>query len=249
MSGLFGEYAQFYDALYADKNYAAEAGYFFSLINKYQTFDVKKILEFGAGTGKHQLEFKKLGFEAQGVELSKEMCALAEVAGAQVLEGDFRSYQHHEKVDAVLALFHVVSYLAEKEDLVSGFRNAASHLALGGLFVFDVWFEGGVINEGPSVRVKRGISRDLTVFRIGEPQMDAQARAVEVEYTIFAKETGGEFWVQSTESHRMRYFSLAELESALQDTGFVMVQAEESFTGRELTDTSWSVTVVAKLNE
>lgn len=136
MTGVFADYARYYDALYSGKDYEAEALYFHLLIQKYGELETRKILEFGAGTGKHQLAFTQLGYSAEAVEPSQEMCKIGTIAGARIRPGDFQSYRHPEKVDAVLALFHVVSYLTADEDLLRAFENARSHLVRGGFVCF-----------------------------------------------------------------------------------------------------------------
>ena len=56
---VFGEYAEFYDALYQDKDYMSEARTVDSLLKKYGN-NVKSLLVFGCGTGKHDRCFAEL---------------------------------------------------------------------------------------------------------------------------------------------------------------------------------------------
>ena len=51
-SSVFSSYARYYDLLYRDKDYAAEAEYVASLIRKFHPA-ARSIIELGSGTGIH----------------------------------------------------------------------------------------------------------------------------------------------------------------------------------------------------
>ena len=57
------------------------------------------------------------------------------------------------KFNAVISLFHVVSYQVSNDELESVFFNAASLLDSDGIFVFDFWYSPAVYNNIPSVRI------------------------------------------------------------------------------------------------
>ena len=51
--------------------------------------------------------------------------------------------------DAVIALFHVVSYQTTEHDLRATFATAARHLNPGGVLLFDVWHGPAVLAQQP----------------------------------------------------------------------------------------------------
>ena len=244
MSGVFSNYARYYDALYHDKDYSGEADYFSSLIRRFETTPTTTLLEFGAGSGAHQAAFRQLGYTIHGVELSEDMCQLACERGADVTLGDFRTYEHPEEVDAVLALFHVVNYLTSDDDLFAGFMNARKHLDIGGLFVFDIWFEDAVVSEQPETRVKRVSANGLEILRVAEPEWNFSQKTVQVNYTVFAREEGQTFWAMTEESHLMRYLSLQDVKQKAFESGFELLHAEETLTGNALSSSTWGVAIV-----
>ena len=65
----FAEYAAFYNALYQDKDYHSEAMYVSKLLSEQGT-EVKSVLNFGCGTGKHDFVLGEIGFQITGVDLS-----------------------------------------------------------------------------------------------------------------------------------------------------------------------------------
>src|ERR1043166_5798427 len=75
-SGVFQEYSAYYDLLYRDKDYAAEAEYVARSIRSILP-DARSILEFGSGTGRHGPLLASMGFDVHGIERSPEMVAIA----------------------------------------------------------------------------------------------------------------------------------------------------------------------------
>ena len=59
---IFQKFSNYYELLYHDKDYAAEAEYINNLIIR-NGKNSKKILEFGSGTGKHANILSKLGYK------------------------------------------------------------------------------------------------------------------------------------------------------------------------------------------
>jgi SAM-dependent methyltransferase len=221
MNQVFDIYARYYDLLYRDKEYAAEVEYVASHIREH-TPQAESILELGCGTGAHAEYLARKGYTVHGVDLSKEMLARAEARKegmpADVAtrlsfgEGDVRSVRTGRTYDVVISLFHVMSYQSTNDDLVSAFETAATHLSPGGLFLFDFWYGPAVLTQRPEVRIKRLEDEEIKVMRIAEPVMHVTQNLVDVNYTVFIDvKTTGEL-KQVRETHRMRYFSLPELQ-------------------------------------
>ena len=66
----FEKYSAFYDLLYRDKDYAAEADYVAERIRSVVP-DARSILEFGSGTGRHGRLLAAMGFDVHGIERSR----------------------------------------------------------------------------------------------------------------------------------------------------------------------------------
>ncbi|MEO8446823.1 MAG: class I SAM-dependent methyltransferase, partial [bacterium] len=127
---VFGAYAKYYDLLYKDKNYNKEAAYIERIIKKFNP-ECKSILNLGCGTGKHDFIFADKGFDVTGIDLSKEMVQYAndsllnrQSAGRlKFLQGDIREISVNRKFDAVIALFHVMSYQNTNDDILKTLIN------------------------------------------------------------------------------------------------------------------------------
>ena len=220
MSYVFDAYARYYDLLYRDKDYAAEAKYVAARIREHAP-QAKRILELGCGTGVHAEHLARLGYIVHGVDLSEAMIASAEarkvflqadIAGRLSFGlGDVRTVRTGETYDAVISLFHVMSYQTSNADLEAAFETASVHLSPGGLFLFDFWYGPAVLMQRPEVRIKRLEDDDIKVTRIAEPVMHVNENVVDVNYAMLieVKATGKVEAVQET--HRMRYLFLPEI--------------------------------------
>ncbi len=242
----FNAYSRYYDLLYRDKDYAAEVAYIDDLLrrNGITSFE---LLEFGSGTGKHGRLLAARGYRVTGIERSAEMVAHATAtAGFSCQQGDICAVHLGRTFDAVLALFHVVSYQVSNAAVQALFARAAEHLQPGGLFMFDIWYSPAVYAQRPEVRVKRIASAELEVTRIAEPVILPNENRVDVNYTVFARDTvTGRFEILA-ETHPMRHFSLPELDLLAENAGFERLKAEAFLTGDPPSDETWGLCLVLR---
>jgi SAM-dependent methyltransferase len=220
---VFNEYARYYDLLYRDKDYAGEADYIHTLIQKH-TLKSQSILNLGCGSGRHDRCLTELGYSVTGVDMSEEMLSAAKAAavGNSALEyflGDARSIRLDIKFDVVISLFHVMSYQVTNNDLKAAFATAAAHLKPGGLFIFDCWYGPGVLSDRPTKRQKELEDDMIKVTRIAEPVLHPNENVVDVNYqvTIRNKATGDINNI--SETHRMRYLFIPEIMEQLESSG------------------------------
>ena len=75
----FGDlYSQYYDLLYSDKDYEAEADFVNTLIRE-NSNNVKTLLDMGCGTGAHAAIFCNKGYKVHGIDLSEDMLNIAKM--------------------------------------------------------------------------------------------------------------------------------------------------------------------------
>ena len=246
----FKAYSHYYDAIYVDKDYDFETNWLYAQIVKHSpTNQPLKHLDLGAGTGKHAVRLAQKGVRVTGVELSSEMVSLSPKHGnLSMLQGDLSTFQSKEKFDSCSAMFHVLSYMAEIDEMKGALKNAAAHLEPGGIFIFDVWHSPAVQNLGVEFRVKRVSLPGLEIVRLAEPSEDTQSKTVTVKYTLFVAKDGAEEYSQITETHVLRHYDQQEVQSAISDAGMSLLGCFESFTGRALNQDTWSACYVAAKN-
>ena len=117
MKNLFDLIGDYYDLIYLEKNYSDEASFVINLLEKYK-IEGKSILELGSGTGIHATELAEKGYFVQGIERSQQMLLRSKMhARYKALHGDIRDISLDRKFDAVISLFHVISYQITNKDL------------------------------------------------------------------------------------------------------------------------------------
>lgn len=246
---VFADYARYYDLLYRDKDYAAEAGYVDGLLRRFHP-SARTILELGSGTGIHASLLARRGFTVHGIERSPEMLArslalsesMPDVRGRLTFSrGDIRESRLGRRFDAVIALFHVISYQTANEDVTAAFDTARHHLEQGGMFAFDAWYGPAVLTERPAVRVKRMADDRSEVTRLAEPVLQPNENRVDVKYHVFVRDKVSGSVAELKETHAMRYFFRPEIERIASHAGFQCLHAEEWLSGRAIGCDTWGV--------
>lgn len=250
---IFGTYAEYYDLLNSDKDYASETKYYERIFSTFPN-SIKSILEFGSGTGSHAIHLSKSGYKVTGVDLSNSMVRLANSklqqaginkADATIIVDDIRTMNLTKTFDVVLSSFHVMSYLITNQDLIKAFSTAQRHLEVGGYFVFDFWYSPGVKNIGASARTKTCSNGRISITRTTEPVVIDKLNCVEVKYTFEVTELHDATVISFEEIHRMRHLDISEI-SELSGDVFEIVKIFGDNTLEVPTQDTWSALVVLK---
>lgn len=245
---VFQDYAYYYNLFYGDKDYRGEAATVDHLLKKYGTKEVRTLLNMGCGTGRHDSELVKLGYEVSGIDMSPQMLEIAKENNPDLSYevADIREYESRKKFDAVTALFHVMSYQNTNEDFVKALKAASSALDIGGVFLFDVWYGPGVLTDRPSVRVKKVEDEQNLVIRYARPDMYADKNLVDVNYEVLVINKEDHRATKMEETHHMRYYFAPETEYLLEQNGFKLMACLDCNTLKETDYTSWTAYFVAQ---
>lgn len=249
MRPVFDAYARYYDLLYRDKEYAAEASYVVSLVREHAP-RATRILELGCGTGAHAEHLARLDCSVHGVDRSEVMLAGAAARKAGLPanladrlsfgKGDVRTVRIGETYDSVISLFHVMSYQTTDADLAAAFGTAAAHLAPGGVFLFDFWYGPAVLAQRPEERVKRLEDDDIRVTRIAKPAMRVNENVVDVDYSVSIEVKASGQVQEVRETHAMRYLFLPEIEQYLDPGKWAETKAFGWMGHERLSERHWS---------
>lgn len=252
---VFNHYAQYYDLLYRDKNYPEEAAYVDKLIQTHAP-KAKTLLELGCGTGLHAIALAELGYRIDGIDISQDMLNQAAirfmnlpkklVEKIALQQGDVRTFRNQQTYDAVVALFHILSYQTTNADLRAMIETAAIHAKDAGLFIFDVWYGPAVLTERPELRVRELENSDIKIIRIARPVHYPNQNRVDVNYQILIFDKKTTKMEELLETHPMRYLFRPELEILLAERGYALLKTEEWLTGKATGVDSWGVTCVAQ---
>ncbi|MFC1579342.1 class I SAM-dependent DNA methyltransferase [Thermodesulfobacteriota bacterium] len=229
---VFLDYAKYYDLLYGDKDYDGEADFVHRLIQKHSP-GAKTLLDLGCGTGRHAFSLAKKGYFVTGVDQSEKMLSMAmeaaETYHSKVSDhlsfhhGDIRGLETGRTYDAVVSLFHVISYQPTNDDLEQTFRSVATHLETNGIFVFDFWYGPGVLSDPPTARVKEVEDESVEITRIANPILSPHQNTVDINYRMFVRDKKTRQVGEICEEHRMRYLFLPEILFLFKTIGFELL--------------------------
>ena len=244
---VFRESAAVYDLLYGDKDYVSETEWIARSLTKHGCESGANLLEFGSGTGRHARILGELGFLVTAVEPSLDMLGRAEPhERVTFLQGDTASTALNLRFDAVLALFHVMSYHTALSGIHAFFGTACQHLDSGGLFAFDVWYSPAVHSLIPEKRTLTKANSLISVTRAAEPSEDVARSLVSVEYHYSVKNLETSEISNYTETHLMRHFTETEIALLAGHHGFELVESCEFMSDAEPDRTTWGVWFVLR---
>jgi SAM-dependent methyltransferase len=250
---VFGAYSRYYNLLYRDKDYAGEASYVRSLIQRHHP-QAKTVLDLGCGTGRHAALLAGMGYSLTGVDRSEEMLAVARSQAAanvdaksipEFAQGDIRSVRLGKTFDVVISLFHVMCYQITNADLRAAFVTAREHLNPGGVLIFDCWYGPAVLTDRPAVRIKRLEDEEILVTRLAEPVVHANENVVDVNYQVFVRDKRQGSVDELSETHRMRYLFTPEVALLLDAVNLQMKEVSGFMTDREPGFETWNAVFAA----
>lgn len=183
------------------------------------------ILDFGAGTGRLSLPLCDLGYNPVAIERCQGMLNVlqqkmkAQGKGFPVYNCSIAEYKGGEKGDLALAVFTVLEYITDEQEMRASLRNISEHLNDGGYFLFDLagacFFDGSFDKEDVE-----GIYRHTSIRKTSQPNV----------YQYFEECTGtlnGEDFEYS-DSFLLRDWKLEELDAMLNEVGLVNTGVELS---------------------
>lgn len=247
---VFGrEYAEAYDSLYSDKDYAGECDLVERVFEAFAVGSVRRVLDLGCGTGGHASVLAERGYDVVGVDRSVEMLDRARQRGGGVryAQSDIRSIQLNESFDAVLIMFAVLGYLTDNADVQQALCAARRHLRPGGVLFADVWYGPAVLAQRPSERVKVIETGDGgRVIRSASSELDVRHNVCTVKYQLW-RLRDRQLVDEVREAHPMRYFFEPELELLLNAAEFEL-QRIGAFPELEVepSEQTWNVAFVAR---
>lgn len=204
------------------------------------------VLDLGCGTGSLTRLLAQKGYDMIGIDNSPRMLQIAmekegEDSPILYLLQDMREFELYGTVAAVVSVCDSVNYITEPEDLLQVFCLVNNYLDPKGLFIFDFntdYKYGQVIGDAVIAE-----NREDCSF-IWDNYYDEESHINEYDLTIFVKEQD-ELFRKFEEIHYQRGYTLPEIKELLEKAGLVFIQAMDSDTRGEVSDTSERIYVIA----
>lgn len=241
-SAPFGSvYSSTYDALYGEKDYAAEVASIAERLGRSEG----AILDLGCGTGSHAALLARAGYVVTGVDRSADMLAIARAKNADVefVCADLIDFDlEGRRFDGAIMMFAVLGYLVEPSAIAAALANVRRHLRPGAAFVFDFWFGPGVLRERPAQRVRTLQVGSVVYQRSATPSLDLLRQVVDVDYRL--RDVAGDA-DDVHERHSMRFFFPRELELLLANASFGPPSLQAFPGGGAPDEATWNVLATA----
>ncbi len=178
------------------------------------------VLDLGCGTGNLARLFKDNGYDVEGLDLSAGMLRVARERGLKVYKQSMAGFSLAKRYGLILSTFDSLNYLKTEQELRRCFQSVHSHLAQGGLFVFD-------LNSGYKINHVAKLFGKTAHYKVGNTAITwtnshAKGRWI-AELRIFSK--GREYY----EKHVERSFRLATVKRLLKQSGFGILHAVSDF--------------------
>lgn len=225
----YGTFAQSYDRMMHDVDYAAWSDYIDKLLKR---ANVKTVLECACGTGAVTIPLAKQGYGIIGTDISEEMLMEARKSALQAglrmlpfVQQNMTALSVHKPVDAVLSCCDGVNYLTDMEEAAAFFKSANRCLKTGGLLLFDIssaYKLSTVIGNTTYTETAEDYAY------IWENMFDPETRLIEMNLTFFVQE--GSLYKRFSEQHIQRAHTEQEILSLLQQNGFSECRAFDAFT-------------------
>jgi ubiquinone/menaquinone biosynthesis C-methylase UbiE len=191
-----------------------------------------RILDVACGTGSVLAELLRLGYEAEGTDLSAEMLRVAArkvPKGTPLWEADASDlHLPTPPFDACVCLFDSLNYITEPEKFRAALAGVYRHLKPGGSFVFDMnavrALETGMFDQN-------GIGQDDRLSYEWRSAWDARTRlcVIQMEFRVYDDQDEERVF---HETHVQRGYTLPEIRDGLEAAGFEPLGIFDAFTLR-----------------
>jgi SAM-dependent methyltransferase len=228
---MFVHSAQFYDAIYAWKDYAAEARRLKALLAEHQqTAGRRTLLDAACGTAGHA-PYLRDEYAYEGLDLDAQMVALAQERFPDLTfhQGDMLDFDLGRQFDVVTCLFSSIAYAKTPQRLEQATATMARHVRPGGMLVIEPFV-------GPQDWQERRPTAtfvdqdDLKIARMSVGAREGEVAILDFAYLV-ATAAGIE---RFGERHELGLFTDAQYQQAYSAVGFAVTRDAEGLMGRSL---------------
>jgi SAM-dependent methyltransferase len=252
-SSYVGRHADYYDVIYADKDYAGEANFVHSLLRRHGVTTPGALLELACGTGRHAREFAALDYDVTATDYSDDMLRVAR----QKCAGAARAINLHRldmrevgndgmRYPAIVCLFDSIGYVRTNEAIAQVLAGVRKALTPGGVFVFEFWHAPAMLRGHDPTRVRRLPLPEGELLRISETRLDAALQLASVSYELIELRASGTY-SRVRETQVNRFFFLPEMTAYLANAGLDLLAAHAGFCeDTAIHADSWHIVAVAR---
>lgn len=227
------ELAKYYDAMRTHRDYGKEARFADSVIQK-NCPGTERVLDLCCGTGEHAMKMTELGYQVTGIDLSKDMLAVAvektEKAGYSIdfIHGDVNHFETPTRFKAAYCLGYTFLYMTTHQKAKEFFDAVNKTLEPGGVFIVDFINGWSIADEWHKDKATYRFD-DATIFLSEQATLDRKRRVKHVEFQYLIDNHTGQVKTVFAEEDLRIYFE-DEVGLLLSSCGFDAIQSYGDFT-------------------
>jgi ubiquinone/menaquinone biosynthesis C-methylase UbiE len=223
--------AEFYDLIYGQKPYKAEAEAVHGIIQRHLRSAGDGLLDVGCGSGNHLAHLRR-HYRCDGVDLDAGLLDIARqrYPDSRFTQSDMADFDLGRRYDALTCLFSAIGYVRTVEKLGQTMRTFARHLAPGGVAIIEPWLTPQVFRPG-YVHLDTPEGPEVKVARMSHSGMRGERSVLTFAYLIGRAEGIERF----EEHHELGLFTIEQMMDAIRAAGLEVVEHDpQGLTGRGL---------------
>ena len=228
---MFSESADFYDAIYSFKDYAAEAAQVAARVRAAHP-GARTILDVACGTGEHaQWLARDHGFEVDGLDLDAGLLRAAREKhpAGSFFHADMSDFALEKQYDVVLCLFSSIGYLVTLARTRRALECFRRHLHQDSVLFVEPWFPPGGLEAGRVFRVA-GTHQGREVERVSRNEIDGRISRLHFNYRVETPDGVR----QASEVHELGLLTVDEMAAAFEESRLRAEFNPVGLTGRGL---------------
>lgn len=176
--------AEFYDTVYAWKDYAAEARRIHELVHRFGPRPARTLLDVACGTGAH-LRHLSRWYRSTGLDRSPEMLreARKRLPNVRFVRGSMQDFRLAQQFDVITCLFSAIGYVRSRGELGRTVRNFARHLVPGGVLIVEPWLTPGAYHTG-SFHLGVFGTREAPIARMNGSERRGSRSVMDMHYLV-----------------------------------------------------------------
>jgi ubiquinone/menaquinone biosynthesis C-methylase UbiE len=202
-------------------------------------------LDLCCGTGRHSIILSKRGLTMIGLDLSKNLLAIAkrnmknEKVKFPLVRADMRHFPFRNQIfDAVICMFTSFGYLPSENEDIKSFKEIRRTLRKGGKFLLDVANKDHIIK----VFQEREWAEFKSFHMLEKRSLDLQTSRLLSQWTIIRKDTKE---VKSLQ-HNVRLYTFQTLKQMLSEAGLKVKEVYGSYDKKEFNSDSSRMIMLAE---
>jgi len=201
-------------------------------------------LDLCCGTGRHSIILRKRGWNMIGLDLSKNLLAIAkrnmknERVEFPLVRADMRHFPFRKQIfDAVICMFTSFGYLPSESEDMKSFKEVRRTLRKDGKFLLDVANKNHVIK----VFKEKEWAEFEPFYMLEKRSLNLQTSRLLSQWTIIRKDTKEVKALQ----HNVRLYTLQTLKQMLSETGLKVKEVYGGYDKKEFSPESSRMIILA----